>query len=161
MFDHEAYNKSLTEHRDYKCRCIINKLFDLYDAVSLIYDFTNENVRIEFNTILTKDDSKLYRLVVTYYKKKSLYNIIESYMYESYLCTAKNDIEYFSLSQDCIPYFWNIGFNGYKLTRLNADGLKIHIRPNVFILHPKVDLTMKFIKEQVNYLNERGLVVYK
>ena len=154
MFNHEAYNKSLTEHREYECRCVINKSFDLHDAIILTYNFTNENVKIEFNALLNKDDSKIHRLFVTYYKKKSHYTIMESYMY-----TAKNDMEDSFLLQDCIPYFWNIGFNGYKLKRPNA--LKADIKPNEFILYPKVDLTMKFIKEQVNYLNEHGLIVYK
>lgn len=155
MFNHEDYNKSLTDFREYDSDCTVNTSDKIFNAVILKHKFENDDVNIELLLTFNKPDDSLNRVFITYEKQCEHYKYMECCMY-----TASNNTIDSSLTQNCIPYFWNIGLKNYKLIRPT----KIHsekIKNDDFILIPDITLFVTYTKKTVLKLNESGLINYK
>lgn len=153
MFDHKEYNKSLTDFREYDGECTINLLNPIYNTIVLKNNFINDNVELEILVVVNKSNDTIDRIFISYIKYCKYYNLIESYMY-----TEKDQSIDSNLSEDCIPYFWNIGFKDYKLARPNQIKTSKFKMNNNFVLIPNIDSLINYIRDEVNYLKDRGLV---
>lgn len=65
-----------------------------------------------------------------------------------------------SLTQKCIPYFYNIGFNSYKLQR-PAYVKSRNVKNDDFMLIPKQKELIKFMNEQAIDMVNSGLMTFK
>ena len=155
MFDHESYNKSLIEHKDFKCSCIYNKSANVHNAIILTYEFTNDGVTLEFLVTFDKETKEMDRTFISHDKQCEHYTYVEGYMYNKDNGTFDS-----SLTQNCIPYFQNIGFKYYKLERPNAIKSS-RIKNDDFILIPNQVELEKLIQTRVTDMLKQGIVEFK
>lgn len=153
MFDYEKYNKSLTDFREYDGECTINLLNTIYNTIVLNNKFINDNVELEILVTVNKSDDTIDRIFITYTEHCKHYNLVECYMY-----AEKDQSIDSNLSENCIPYLWNIGFKDYKLVKPNQIKPSRFKMNNSFVLIPNIDSLINYIKDTVNYLKDRGLI---
>lgn len=152
MFDHESYNKYLTEPKDYKCSCIYNKSANVHNAIILKYEF-DDSVTLEFLVTFDKETREMDRTFISYNKPCEHYTYVESYMYNNPNSTFTSN-----LTQICIPYFYSIGLKCYSLQR----PIKFNKNKNDdFILIPSQAELESFIQNKVSDMMEQGTVEFK
>ena len=146
MFDCKTYNEKLTKkipfikssHKNFKTHK------QGTTAISTIQYQFNDGTKI----VLESVDDTDYENYVTVTFRDNVWD-----------CANKLVTEYeMEFPESIIPYFWNIGFKDYKLARPNQIKTSKFKMNNNFVLIPNIDSLINYIRDEVNYLKDRGLV---
>lgn len=142
MFNCKIYNEYLTKKRNYtvKYNIKINPYLN-HETTKIVFDFIDDNVKLVFKMVKNKSN-RFVKLQILYAKT---YNCVRKIQFFSFNPISK--LKRTSLSQECIPYFWNIGFNGYNLVRPCKD--YPDIKNDTFGLMPTLVNITRFMRKTI------------